>query len=71
MQNSRFHTKLYDKRDHFNFNIIRMTYKSKNTPHNMFYSEMSVETLQRRKAIFQDFPKSAEVLTEKIINMKV
>ena len=48
-----------------------MTYKSKNTPHNMFYSEMSVETLQRCKAISQDFPKSAEVLTEKIINMKV
>ena len=65
MQNSRFHTKLYDKRD------LRMTYKSKNTPHNMFYSEMSVETLQRCKAIFQDFPKSAEVLIEKIINMKV
>ena len=37
----------------------------------MFYSEMSVETLQRCKATFQDFPKSAKLLIGKIINRKV
>ena len=42
---SRFQTKLYNKRDNFDFNIIKMPYKSSNIQHEIFYSAMSAEIL--------------------------
>ena len=40
IQNFRFETKLYNKRDNFNFDIIKMSYKSSNIPQKMVYSVM-------------------------------
>ena len=49
VQNSRFHTKLFDKQKNFDFNIISMSHKSSSTRHEMFYSAMSAEILPIRK----------------------
>ena len=46
MQNPRFQIKLYNTRENFNFNIIRVRYKSYNIPHKMFPSVMSAERLR-------------------------
>ena len=40
-----FQTKLCNKRDNFDFIIIRMPYKSRNIQHDIFYSAMSAEIL--------------------------
>ena len=68
ISNSKFITKLYDKRDNFNFNIIRMPYKSSNIPKKMFYSAMSAEILRICKATtnFKDFLESTNILITRI-----
>ena len=65
---SKFKTKLYDKRDNFDFNIIRMPYKSSNIPQKMFYSAMSAEILRICKATtsFKDFLESTKILITRI-----
>ena len=65
---SKFKTKLYDKRDNFNFNIIRMPYKSSNIAQKMFYSAMSAEILRICKATtsFKDFLESTKILITRI-----
>ena len=68
ISNSKFITKLYDKRDNFSFNIIRMPYKSSNIPKKMFYSAMSAEILRICKATtnFKDFLESTNILITRI-----
>ena len=65
----RFQIKRYNKKDSFNFNIIRMPYKSSNISHKIFYVIMSAKILQICKTTskFQDFTKSTEILIERII----
>ena len=61
---------LRKKQYNFNFNIIRIPYKSSNIPQKMFYSAMSAaEILRICKAStkFQNFLKSAEILIGRII----
>ena len=41
-----FRTKLYDKRDGFNFNICRLPFRCSNLPNKMFYSSISAEVLR-------------------------
>ena len=41
-----FKTKLFDKRDHFGFQITRLPYKVSNIPNRMFYSTISTECLR-------------------------
>ena len=57
IQDSRYQTKLFDKWDTFDFNIIRMPYKSSNIPNKTFYSAMSSEVLWicKETTKFQDF----------------
>ena len=38
-----FNSRLYDKRDAFNFSVVRMAYKCSNIPYKMFYSTISAE----------------------------
>ena len=40
-----FTTTLYDKRDHFGFDITRLPYRNSNIPCRMFYSSISAECL--------------------------
>ena len=44
--NQIFTTELFDKRDHFGFNITRLPYRDSNIPHRMFYSSIAAETLR-------------------------
>ena len=41
-----FTTRLFDKRDHFGFNITRLPFKDSNIPYNMFYSSIAAECLR-------------------------
>ena len=41
-----FKTKLFDKRDHFGFHIIRLPYRVSNIPNRMFYSTISTECIR-------------------------
>ena len=41
---------LYDKRNAFNFSIVRFPYRSSNTPSKMFYATISAEVLRIAKA---------------------
>ena len=50
IHNNKFSVGLYDKRDSFPFNIVRMPYKSSNLPSNIFYSAIGAETLRIAKA---------------------
>lgn len=38
IQNNEYHTCLYDKRDDFGFDIVRMPFKSSNIPSNIFFN---------------------------------
>ena len=46
INNRVFTTSLYDKRDHFGFNIARLPYRSSNIPCRMFYASISAECLR-------------------------
>ena len=57
--------KLFDKRDDFPFNIVRMPYVSSNIPESIFYSAMVGEFLRiaRSTLLFSDFlPKTRELI---------
>ena len=41
---------LYDKRNAFNFSVVRMPYRSSNIPSKMFYATISAEVLRIAKA---------------------
>ena len=41
-----FTTRLFDKRDHFGFNITRLPYRDSNIPARMFYSSIAAECLR-------------------------
>ena len=46
IENGIFTTRLFDKRDHFGFNIARLPYRDSNIPNKMFYSSIAAESLR-------------------------
>ena len=46
IENGVFTTRLFDKRDHFGFNIARLPYRDSNIPNKMFYSSIAAESLR-------------------------
>ena len=46
IENGIFTTRLFDKRDHFGFNITRLPYRDSNIPIRMFYSSIAAEMLR-------------------------
>ena len=46
IENGVFTTKLFDKRDHFGFNITRLPFRDSNIPNRMFYSSIAAESLR-------------------------
>ena len=54
INNRVFTTSLYDKRDHFGFDITRLPYRSSNIPCRMFYSSISAECLRICRATSAD-----------------
>ena len=43
VENGEFHAKLFDKRDNFGFDIIRMSFYCSNVPGKMFYGSIGAE----------------------------
>ena len=50
IQNGKFDTCLFDKRDNFPFNIVRMPFSSSNMPSKIFYSTIGAEILRIARA---------------------
>ena len=50
IENNKFDYHLFDKRDGFNFYIVRFPYKSSNIPSKIFFSTIGAETLRICKA---------------------
>ena len=50
VENKSFTSKLYDKRDSFNFSIVRFPYKCSNIPSKMFHSTIGAEILRIARA---------------------
>ena len=67
---NKFIYKLYDKRDDFNFSIVRMPYKCSNIPESIFYSALVGEFLRiaRSSSLFRDFSTKAKELLLRIKN---
>ena len=64
-----FNSRLYDKREAFKFDVVRMSFKCSNMPHKMFYSTISAEVLRicRAKSNYRLFLDSVHKL---IIRMR-
>ena len=62
-------TKLYDKRNSYNFFIVRFPYKSSNLPNKMFYSTTSAEILRicRATTDFNEFSLTSKLLIQRML----
>ena len=69
LNENRFETSLYDKRDNFPFSIVRMPYKCSNIPSNIFYSSIGAEILRIGRACSstEAFLLSAQKLIKRMI----
>ena len=67
--NGKFKLKLFDKRDHFPFEIVRMPYCHANIPSKMFYSSFGAELLRiaRASTHTEDFSFSANKLISRLL----
>ena len=50
MKNGELHTRLFDKRDNFGFDIVRMPFYCSNVPSKMFYGSVGAEFLRISRA---------------------
>ena len=68
IENSKFTTSLYDKRDNFNFDIVRMPFRKSNIPQAMFYATINAEILRIGKAtsVFELFCGTSQNLLERM-----
>ena len=66
--NKSFFTSLYDKRDDYQFGIVRLPYVSTNIPKKMFISSIVAEILRivRVTSTFQSFLKSVQTLLRRM-----
>ena len=69
IHNNSFFTSLYDKRDDYNFKIVRLPYRSSNIPKKMFISSIVTEILRiaRVTSTFQSFLISTKTLIRRMI----
>ena len=65
-----FDTSLFDKRDDFPFDIVRMPYKSSNIPSKIFYSSLGAEILRIGRATMSTtaFVSSSRALIHRMMN---
>jgi len=66
---NKFVTKLYDKRDSYNFDIVRLPHKCSNIPSKMFYNTLGAEILRvcRATSAFDSFKASVCSLINRVI----
>ena len=50
LENGDFHTRLFDKRDNFGFDIVTMPFSCSNVPSKMFYGSIGAEFLRISRA---------------------
>ena len=69
IKDNKFQLGLFDKRDSFPFNIVRMPFKSSNIPSNMFYSSIGAECLRIARACNnpESFSRAIKPLVERMI----
>mgnify|MGYP001792462320 CR=1 FL=1 len=69
IKNNSFNTSLYDKRDDYNFKIVRLPYRSSDIPKKMFISSIVTEILRiaRVTSIFQSFLTTTQTLIRRMI----
>jgi len=69
-KDKKFAIKLYDKRDDFNFTIVRMPFLSNNMPSRIFYSSFSSELLRiaRCTTAKNDFLSSCRILIKRMFS---
>ena len=67
-----FHTRLFDKRDNFGFDIVRMPFSCSNIPNKMFYGSIGAEFLRITRATskLDDLIKSSKQLLSRMSNQK-
>ena len=70
VQEGIINTKLFDKRDAFNFSVVRMPFKCSNIPNKMFYSTIGAEVLRicRTTSHYKFFLVSARNLITRMRN---
>ena len=70
IHNNSFFTSLYDKRDDYNFKIVRLPYRSSNIPKKMCISSIITEILRiaRVTSTFQPFLASVSILVKRMIS---
>ena len=70
INNSKFDSKLFDKRDDFNFDIVRMPYRNSNIPTKMFYTVASAEILRicKTSSLYESFINTAHHLVKRVVN---
>ena len=68
IQNNMFSYKLFDKRDNYHFEIVRMPYISSNIPARIFYSTFTSELLRIAKATLKinDFTDKSRLLIKRM-----
>ena len=70
INNGIINTKLYDKRDTYNFSIVRLPFKSSNLPSKMFFSTISAEILRicRATSTYEEFLALCHNLISRMLN---
>ena len=65
----KFVTKLYDKRDSYHFNIVRLPYKNSNIPLSTFYATIGAEMLRIARATsgFFDFITTTSIVLKRML----
>ena len=69
IENGEFHTKLFDKQDKFDFNIVRMPFCFTNIPSKMFYGSIGAEFLRISRATskIEDFSRTCKQLLRRLL----
>ena len=69
INNGQITTKLYDKRNSYNFYIVRFPYKSSNLPSKMFFATIGAEILRicRANTDFLNFVSSCKILLQRML----
>ena len=69
MENGEFHTRLFDKRDNFSFDIVRMPFYCSNVPSKMFYWSIGAEILRTSRATskIEDLTRNCKQLLRRML----
>ena len=69
IENGEFHTRLFDKRDNFGFDIVRMPFYCSNVPSKMFYGSIGAEFLRvsRVTSKIEDLSHNCKLLLSRML----